>query len=289
MICSLMFQGLDPADRFARTLEMWKKLSGGRYISYNNTIYLSERETADTNRALAYMMRSRGAFPEGVDINATLEFYFQICSLQCDADTMSVIAATLANGGICPTTGERVLQTDTVQQVLSVMNSCGMYDYSGEFAFKVGLPAKSGVGGGIMVVVPGLMGFATFSPPLDSYGNSARGVQFCQELSKNMALHYFQIDQKKDLRVRDHEYKADELNFFHYCATGDLQDVKRMIMAGIDVNKADYDGRTALHLAASEGHLDIVKILAAQKNINLNPSDRWGNTPLDDAHRGSFQ
>ena len=104
---------------------------------------------------------------------------------------MSVIAATLANGGVCPVTGERVLKSETVKNCLSLMNSCGMYDYSGEFAFKVGLPAKSGVCGAVMTIVPGLMGVCTFAPPLDKYGNSEKGVQFSIEMSKKFALHYF--------------------------------------------------------------------------------------------------
>ena len=108
-----------------------------------------------------------------------------------DVDTMAIIASSLANGGICPLTGERILQSETVENCLSVMNSCGMYDYSGEFAFKVGLPAKSGVSGAIITVVPGLMGMCTFSPPLDEYNNSVRGIHFCQELSKRHQLHYF--------------------------------------------------------------------------------------------------
>jgi glutaminase len=104
---------------------------------------------------------------------------------------MSVVAATLANGGICPLTGERILTTNTVKEVLSIMNSCGMYDYSGEFAFHVGLPAKSGVSGAIMVIVPGVMGICTYAPPLDKYGNSAKGVDFCTQISKRYSLHYF--------------------------------------------------------------------------------------------------
>ena len=104
---------------------------------------------------------------------------------------MSVIAATLANGGVNPLTGERVVSTKTVRDVLSIMNSCGMYDYSGEFAFKVGVPAKSGVSGAIMTIVPGVMGYCTYSPLLDSYGNSSRGVQFCEALSQKYDLHYF--------------------------------------------------------------------------------------------------
>lgn len=98
------------------------------------------------------------------------------CSLEADTDRLSIVAATLANNGVNPLTGDRVLSTITVRETLSIMNCCGMYDYSGEFAFKIGMPAKSGVGGGIIVVVPGIMGFCTYSPPLDGYGNSARGV-----------------------------------------------------------------------------------------------------------------
>ena len=176
MVCSLIYPELKQSERFSRMRNMWERLAGNRRINYDNTIYLSERSTADTNRALAYMMRSKNAFPPNTDITDVLEFYFQICSLQTDCETMSIIAATLANGGVFPSTGERVLRSETVQQCLSVMNSCGMYDYSGEFAFKIGLPAKSGVSGAIMIIVPGLMGICTFSPNLDSYGNSTRGV-----------------------------------------------------------------------------------------------------------------
>jgi glutaminase len=89
---------------------------------------------------------------------------------------MSVVAATLANGGICPLTGEKVLGTETVRNVLSIINSCGMYDFSGEFAYKVGLPAKSGVSGAVLTVIPGVMGVCTYAPPLDKYGNSSKGV-----------------------------------------------------------------------------------------------------------------
>lgn len=105
--------------------------------------------------------------------------------MESTCDYMSVVAATLANGGICPITEEKVLRPDVIRDVLSLMHSCGMYDYSGQFAFNVGLPAKSGVCGGMLVVIPNVMGIFTWSPPLDSLGNSCRGVQFCQVLSKS--------------------------------------------------------------------------------------------------------
>jgi glutaminase len=139
-------------------------------------VFLSKRGSAHTNFALAHLMMSKGAFPPNVDITKVLEFYFMNCSLEADSDTLAVIAATLANGGTNPLTEEQVLKPSTVQDVLSLMNCCGMYDYSGEFSFKIGLPAKSGSGGAIMTVVPGLMGICTYSPPLDAYGISSRGV-----------------------------------------------------------------------------------------------------------------
>merc|ERR1719215_2366208 len=102
--------------------------------------------------------------------------------MEVNTESLAVMGATLANGGLCPINNDKVLRPDIVRDVLSLMYSCGMYNYSGQFAFQVGLPAKSGVSGGIMLVIPNLMGIALYSPPLDSLGNSVRGIQFCQEL-----------------------------------------------------------------------------------------------------------
>ena len=105
------------------------------------------------------------------------------------AESQSVIAATLANGGKCPMTGENVLKEDAVRNVLSLMSSCGLYNYCGDFAFDVGLPAKSGVSGALLLVVPDIMGICCWSPPLDEMGNSVRGIRFSEELVKIFNLH----------------------------------------------------------------------------------------------------
>ena len=119
---------------------------------------------------------------------------------------MSIMAATLAAGGTCPITGEKVLEPAAVRNILSLMYSCGMYNYSGQFAFQVGLPAKSGVSGIVILVIPNIVGFALYSPPLDGIGNSARGVQFAEELVKLYEFHAFDgiggsISGKKNPRV----------------------------------------------------------------------------------------
>uniref|UniRef100_A0A8C7YUE6 glutaminase n=1 Tax=Oryzias sinensis TaxID=183150 RepID=A0A8C7YUE6_9TELE len=130
-------------------------------------------------------------FPEGTDMTSVLDLYFQLCSIEVTCESASVMAATLANGGICPITGERVLTPEAVRNTLSLMHSCGMYDFSGQFAFHVGLPAKSGVSGGILLVVPNVMGIVCWSPPLDKLGNSVRGIQFCLDLVELFNFHNY--------------------------------------------------------------------------------------------------
>lgn len=146
-----------------------------------------------------------------MDIKNILDFYIQTCSIEMTTASMAVLAGTLANGGICPITGERVLACDAVKNVLSLMYSCGMYNYSGQFAFQVGLPAKSGVSGIVILVIPNIVGFALYSPPLDGIGNSARGVQFAEELVKLYEFHAFDgiggsISGKKNPRVNSKGY-----------------------------------------------------------------------------------
>ena len=107
---------------------------------------------------------------DGSDLNNTLDFYFQCCSIEINSTQASIIAATLANGGVCPLTNERIFSNTIVKNALSLMSSCGMYDYSGEWAYTIGLPAKSGVSGIIMGIIPNVMGVAVFSPKLDELG-----------------------------------------------------------------------------------------------------------------------
>ena len=290
MITSLIRPDDDMADRFDHVAATWERLSGGRRPGFNNAVYLSERQTADRNFALGYSMRESGAFRPGTDLVRTLEFYFQCCSIEVDAEMLAVAAASLANAGVCPLTEDPVFTPGAVQSCLSLMSSCGMYDFSGEFAFTIGLPAKSGVSGAIMLVIPGLMGICVWSPRLDEHGNSVRGIEFCRKLVAEYNVHVFDSlvassgsTSKRDPRRKKNQTQTEAVVALTWAASqGDLNEVRALIATGVEPGTADYDGRTPLHLAAAEGQLEVVRYLL-EAGADPEPTDRWGGTPLSDA------
>lgn len=184
-----LVEGRDFPQRVTRLLEMFSRFAG-RSVHIDNTVFLSERATGHRNRAMAHLMLNFGMVRDRVE--ETLELYFQQCSVLVNCHDLAVMGATLANGGVNPFTKERALKAEYVKDLLSVMLSCGMYDYAGEWAYRVGIPAKSGVSGGIVAIVPGKFGIGIFSPLLDPRGNSVRGVRVCQELSQRFGLHAFE-------------------------------------------------------------------------------------------------
>ncbi|XP_060733071.1 glutaminase kidney isoform, mitochondrial isoform X2 [Tachysurus vachellii] len=192
IVCtSLIKQKASNAEKFDYVMNFLKKMAGNEYVGFSNATFQSERESGDRNFAIGYYLKEKKCFPEGTDMISILDFYFQLCSIEVNCESASVMAATLANGGFCPITGERVLSPEAVRNTLSLMHSCGMYDFSGQFAFHVGLPAKSGVAGGILLVVPNVMGIMCWSPPLDKLGNSVRGIQFCTDLVSLCNFHNY--------------------------------------------------------------------------------------------------
>ncbi|CAG0882908.1 unnamed protein product [Cyprideis torosa] len=280
IICAIL-QGLykpemSLSEKFDLVQNYFRRLAGDEYIGFNNSVFLSERDAADRNFALGYFMKEHKCFPPNVTLKDTLDFYFQCCSLESNCESMAVMAGTLANGGICPTTGEKILDPASVRDVLSLMHSCGMYDYSGQFAFHVGLPAKSGVSGALLVVVPTVMGLCLWSPPLDSCGNSVRGLQFCKEVSLMFFLGAAAAKLRKGI---------DIVNLIFASAAGDVSSLRRFYLQGTNMSSSDYDSRTPLHLAACEGHLECVEFLINVCGVTPDPKDRWNSSPLDDARR----
>lgn len=176
----------ESAARTSAVLDLARKLTGNNALAVNEAIYLSERTTSDRNRALAYFMRSTSIL-DG-DVEDVLDTYFRQCSIEATVKDLAIMGATLAAGGINPVSGERVLSSRVCRVVRALMATCGMYDGSGEFAIRVGIPAKSGVGGGILAVVPRRMGIAVCGPALDAKGNSICGMQVLEELSREMRL-----------------------------------------------------------------------------------------------------
>lgn len=290
MLLSLVKPEMKISEKFDFVMEYLKKIGGGEFMSFNNSIFLSERETADRNFALAYYMKENKCFPKGFVLQECLDFYFQTCSMEVNCETLAVMGATLANGGMCPTTGEVALNPGAVRDALSLMHSCGMYNYSGQFAFDVGLPSKSGVSGALVLVVPNVMGIGLWSPPLDSLGNTVRGVQFSKSLIKSFNFHRFdnliRNGCKSDPRkFRNEHLRQSTLCLLYSACTGDLTALKRFYYSGIDMSSSNYDGRTALHLAAAEGHSSCIKFLVETCKLSPLTKDRWGFTPLIEAER----
>lgn len=176
-------------ERKEACLSCARRLTGNPELGVDYEVFRSEAESGFKNRAILYLMRSNGII-EG-NCEEHLELYFLLCSLVCDCKDLAFFAATLANNGVSPVTGERLIQPRVVRLVRSLMVTCGMYDYSGEFAATVGMPSKSGVGGGIISCAIGRYGIATYGPALDDKGNSIGGLKIMEYLSDNMGLSIF--------------------------------------------------------------------------------------------------
>ena len=203
-----LINGKDFPERLERLLRMFGKYCG-RDVFIDNGVFLSERATGHRNRAMGHLMLNFGMVSNRVE--ETLELYFQQCSILVNSHDLAVMGATLANGGINPITHERAIPSAFVKDLLASMLSCGMYDYAGEWAYRVGIPAKSGVAGGLVGVIPGQMGIGVFSPRLDAKGNTVRGIKVFQELSERFGLHVFESGfQGESLRQLLQPKRCDE-------------------------------------------------------------------------------
>ncbi len=199
LVTTDLVEGRDEDEKLERILETVRRYAGNPDHDVDRDTYTAELQIADRNRATGYLMRSQDIL-DG-DVEALLSLYLRQCSITVTCRDLATMGATLANGGVNPVTGERVLARERVRDVLSVMYTCGMYDFAGEWAFEIGVPAKSGVSGGILAAVPGKMGIAVFSPGLDEFGNSVRGTRVCREISVRLGLHTF-ADEREDTLLR---------------------------------------------------------------------------------------
>ena len=192
-----------------------------------------------------------------------------------------------SSGGICPVSNKRVIDKAIVRDCLSLMYQCGMYDFSGQFAFKIGLPAKSGVSGCLLLVIPNVAGICIWSPPLDEMGNSVRGIEFCKQFVEktHYKYHIFHSVTHAEQQALIPEEDASKVQkLISAAAQGDLERIKELDLQGVNLESSDYDGRTPLHLAAVNGHVEVVRYLV-EYGVDKEVKDRWDNTPYDEANK----
>jgi len=241
-----LIPGASPDERFDKLQDFYSACAG-RPLELDEDVYRSEKETGNRNRAIAYMLTSFGVLDDPDDV---LDVYFRQCSLKVTSVDLARMAATLARGGVNPQTGRRVTSPKVVQRTLSVMVTCGMYNGAGDWVSAVGMPAKSGVGGGITAVLPGQLGIGVYSPLLDGRGNSVRGVLVCRALSQRLGLHFLTVSRESRATIRAAYEACDGVRVYEM--HGDLmfagvervlrivdQDSEGFAVAILDVTRAD--------------------------------------------------
>lgn len=184
-----LIDGQNAEDTFNRILNFARRITGNPELNINDNVYKSEKLTGDRNRSLAYFMKSTGVIEK--DVEDVLDVYFKQCAISGTCKDLARIGAVLANNGIIPWSGERIIPGYVARIVKTIMVTCGLYDASGDFAVNIGIPSKSGVGGGILGAVPGRMGIGVIGPALDAKGNSAAGIKVLEELSRELDLSIF--------------------------------------------------------------------------------------------------
>lgn len=189
IVTTSLINGKDINEKLNKILNFIKIVTKNDSISINKRVYLSEKETGDRNRALAYFMKSTKIL-DG-DVEEILDLYFKQCSIEVSARDLARFGSVIANDGVIPWSNERIMSREVCRIVKTIMVTCGMYDASGEFAVHVGIPAKSGVGGGILATVPRRYGIGIYGPSLDEKGNSLSGLNIIKDLSEELDLSIF--------------------------------------------------------------------------------------------------
>ncbi|MGL4451322.1 MAG: glutaminase A [Sarcina sp.] len=185
-----LIKGTSVEEKVDRILKFMRKLANNDDIYVNTELFLSEKETGNINRSLAYYMEGHEMI-EG-DVTDILDVYFQQCSIEITAMDLARMGSVFANKGIIPWSGEKILEPEVAAMIKGLMTTCGLYDESGSFAVNIGIPSKSGVGGGIMAIVPNKMGIGIFGPALSVAGNSVAGMGILKDLSKELKLDIFE-------------------------------------------------------------------------------------------------
>ncbi|TKS72907.1 Glutaminase liver isoform, mitochondrial [Collichthys lucidus] len=271
----------------------------------SSSCYQSSRKAGARLHALSFYLQETKCFPERADITAALDLMLQCASTEITCESGAAMAASLANGGVCPLSGDQVLSPAATRSMLSMMQVAGMKDYSTTFHYKASTPAVSSSHGSLLAVVPGVLGLMAFSPELDACGNPWRAVHFCQELISTFQLHSFDIRTPFRQILAYRQWKAESegyqiMNVLLAALKGDVQALRRYFLSGVDVNAVDYDGRSALHVAAAEGHTEVIRFLLENAGANRalkdstrpligcdqrrrhseNPSDTWASSKL---------
>lgn len=231
-----LIPGANPDERFEKIVDFYSACAG-RPLELDEDVYRSEKATGNRNRAIAYMLTSFGVLEDPDDV---LDVYFRQCSLRVNSVDLARMGATLARGGVNPQTGRRVTGADVVQRTLSVMVTCGMYNAAGDWVSAVGMPAKSGVGGGIVAVLPGQLGIGVYSPLLDDRGNSVRGVLVCRSMSERLGLHFLTVSRQSRATIRATYEPRERVRVYEI--HGDLMFAgAEKVLRIIDRAKDDFD------------------------------------------------
>ncbi|MFX4293543.1 glutaminase [Streptomyces bohaiensis] len=258
-----------PADRVERVIRGLSAFAG-RQLTVDRQVYASEMATAHRNLAIAHMLRSHDMLTE--DARTVVEGYTEQCSVVVTTRDLALMAATLANRGANPLSGEKVVSETVVRQVLSVMFSCGMYDAAGDWATQVGIPAKSGVAGGLIGTLPGRIGIATFSPRLDRHGNSVRGVSLFERFSSDMGLHVMDVPSAGQAVVRSNHVLGsgpDALRVLELQGGIDFAGAERVVRAALET--APPEARVAVDLTRVHAIDDVARrmVLEVARRLTL--------------------